>query len=156
MTEDAKRRLSSLVSAAAVAMSLVFVGVEIRQNTAAVRGATMQSISDASSSFMTEVGLDADLAPVIVRVFSGAQSDAFTAAENQQLNMILVAFVRMLENTYLQHREGLVPPAVFESYGWNDGVTTTAYFAEFWASNADQIVSPEFADFLEARLQVQR
>ncbi len=74
--------------------------------------------------------------------------------ENQQLNMNFVGFVRNLENTYLQHREGLVPDAVFESYGWNDSLPRTKYFAEFWADNADEVVGPDFKQFFESRVQI--
>ena len=127
--ENRNPRLGNYLSAAAVAVSLVFVGLEVRNNTIAVRGATMQAISDTSSS---------DFSPV----------------ENQQLNMSLVGFVRNLENTYLQHREGLVPNAVFESYGWNDNISRTRYFEEFWTDNADAVVGPEFKHFFESQAQI--
>ena len=68
--------------------------------------------------------------------------------------MNFVGFVRNLENTYLQHREGLVPDAVFESYGWNDNLPRTKYFADFWANNADAVVSPDFKQYFESRVQI--
>ena len=154
MTNNQKLRIGPLLSAIAVTTSLVFVGVEVRNNTIAARGATMQAISDASSTFMANMALEADFGILAVRMFEGATSSEFTRGENQQLTMNLTAFVRMLENTYLQHREGRVPDAVFESYGWNDLVTRTAYFAEFWATSADGSVSPDFQQFFESRVQI--
>ena len=44
-----KVRATQVMSALAVTLSLVFVGLEVRQNTSAMRGATMQAISDARS-----------------------------------------------------------------------------------------------------------
>ena len=154
MADNQKVRIAPLLSALAVTTSLVFVGVEVRNNTIAARGATRQAISDASSTFMADMALEADFAILAARMFEGGTSSEFTRGENQQLTMNLTAFVRMLENTYLQHREGLVPDAVFESYGWNDLVTRTAYFAEFWAASAEGSVSPDFQQFFESRVQI--
>jgi hypothetical protein len=145
---------AELVGIIALLLSLAFVGMEIRQNTAAVRGATMQAISDASSSYMLDSSLDERISAINVRVIQGAKYADLTPVENMQLNQYLTAFVRMLENTYLQHREDLVPDAVFESYGWNDGVTRTAYFAEYWENNAEGSVSPDFQEFFESRVQM--
>ena len=146
--------IREVVSAAAVVLSLVFVGLEVRQNTTAVRGATMQAISDATSSYNLEMSLDEEFAGLAARVTDGATQEDFTSAENQQLILSLFAFVGMLENTYLQHREGLVPDAVFESYGWNDGVIRTPYFARFWETVAANVVSPEFRKFFESRVHI--
>ena len=142
------------LSAAAIALSLVFVGLEVRNNTIAARGTTMQAISDNSSSMMMQMGLDDDFAAILVRVFDGGVASDFSPVENQQLNMNLVGYVRNLENTYLQHREGLVPDAVFESYGWHDNIARTRYFAEFWVNNAEAVVSSEFQQFFESRMQI--
>jgi len=147
-------RMQQLVSAAAVVLSLIFVGVEVRQNTRATRGGTMQAISDASSEYMTAMALDPAFVTLIARVNEGATDADFEPEERLQLSMSMFAFLRMLENTYLQHREGVVGDAVFESYGWHDGIIRTAYFAGFWERAAPRVVSPEFRRFFEARVQI--
>ena len=151
---EQRMALREIASATAVVLSLVFVGLQVRQNTIAVRGATMQAISDASSAFMADMALDEEFAAIAARVTAGATWADFTPAENQQLVFNLFAFLRMLENTYLQHREGLVPDAVFESYGWNDGIIRTRYFADFWERGSGNVVSPGFREFFEARVHI--
>ena len=154
MASNERQRLGPLLSAIAVTTSLVFVGLEVRNNTAAVRGATMQSISDASSAYMFDMALDYDFSALVSRIFQGATASEFTPTENQQLIVNLVGYVRLLENTYLQEREGLVSDAVYESYGWNDAVLRVPYFAEFWAASAAGVVSPEFRRFFESRVKI--
>ena len=100
------------------------------------------------------MALDHDFSALVSRIFQGATASDFTPTENQQLTVNLVGFVRLLENTYLQEREGLVSDAVYESYGWNDAVLRLPYFAEFWALNADGVVSPEFRRFFESRVKI--
>jgi len=142
------------LAALGVVFSLLFVGYEIRQNTAAVRGATMQSMSDAHSEFMLAMSLDQDFADVVLRVFSGASTQDLAPHETLQMNMNLVGWVGMLENTYLQHRLGLVSDVVFESYGWNNAIHQTTYFGTWWTGSSLLFVSPEFKSFFESRVRI--
>ena len=48
MDSYSKRKWIDWLGAIGVVASLIFVGLEVRQNTAAVRGATYQSVADAS------------------------------------------------------------------------------------------------------------
>ncbi len=50
-----RKNLGETLAAVGVIGSLVFVGIEIRQNTAAVRGATLQAISDAYTASSTRI-----------------------------------------------------------------------------------------------------
>lgn len=154
MNNDAARKFGSYLSAAAVVLSLVFVGLEIRNNTIAMRGITMQAISDSSVSFFLSMSLDREFNELVVRVFDGEATDQFSSVETSQLRQNLTAFIRGLENTYLQQREGLVPDAVFESYGWNDAITRTVFFEEYWNNSVVGAVSPEFREFFESRVQI--
>lgn len=147
-------RLASVLSAVAVVLSLVFVGYEIRQNTAMMRGATMQSISDAYMGYVTSIGLDAELAELFRRFHRGEVSADFTPTENTRLILFFNAFVQILENSYLQHREGLVPDAVFEGYGWGWGMIQTERFREYWENSSGIVVGSEFAEFFENRVQI--
>jgi len=95
------QRSGAYLSAAAVVLSLIFVGLEVRNNTVAARGATMQAISDASTTFFLTISLDKDFAELVVRIFDGETKADFSPIENQQLVQNIGAFMRGLENTYL-------------------------------------------------------
>ena len=61
--------------------SLLFVGVEIRQNTAAVRGATQQDISYQISE-MYKIGVENDkIASIMTRSFQGIKKSDLTETE---------------------------------------------------------------------------
>lgn len=151
---DKKRRPASILSAGAVVLSLGFVGYELRQNTAMMRGQTMQSISDTYVGYVTAIGLDPALAELFRRFHNGDTADDFTATENTRIIVFFNAFVQMLENSYLQHREGLVPDAVFDSYGWRWGMIQTRRFEEYWTQSSRLVVGSEFADFFESQVQI--
>jgi len=151
---DRQGRLTSLLSAAAVVLGLVFVGYELRQNTAMMRGETMQSISDTYVGYVTSIGLDPELAELFRRFHNGDTTEDFTPTENTRIIVFFNAFVQMLENSYLQHREGLVPDAIFESYGWRWGMIQTPRFEEYWTQSSQLVVGSEFAEFFENRVQI--
>jgi hypothetical protein len=60
------------------------------------------------------------------RVHGGETTESFTPLENTQITILFNAFVQRLENSFLQHREGLVSQAVFYSYGWTWGMVHLA------------------------------
>lgn len=148
-----KVRLTQVLSALAVTLSLVFVGLEIRQNTSAMRGATMQAISDASSDLLAQLSTDDRLASLLADVFNGATLADFEPGGWIQLAAFTQAFVRQLENTYLQNREGIVSDEVFDTYTWGDPLLRTAFFAEWWGLLAEDLVGADFKDFLESRVE---
>ena len=57
-----KRTIVEIFGLTSVISSLIFVGVEISQNTKAVRGATHQSVSDQVSEYYLTIASDKRLA----------------------------------------------------------------------------------------------
>ena len=146
--------IAQVLSTSAVVLSLVFVGYELRQNTAMMRGSTMQAISDKYVDYVTAL-VDPIPADLMRRLHSGETSEDFTPVENTQITIMFNAFVQMLENSFLQHREGLVSEAVFDSYGWTWGMIQTARFEEYWRNRSSpHVASPEFVEFFEARVPI--
>lgn len=146
--------ISQVLSTLAVVLGLVFVGYELRQNTAMMRGSTMQPISDKYVDYVADL-VEPVPADLMRRVHAGETTDEFTAIENTQLNILFNAFVQMLENSYLQYREGLVTEDVFKSYKGTWGMLQTDRFGEYWRNRSNpHVTSPEFVEFFEARVKI--
>ena len=148
------KAIGEALAAAGVIGSLLFVGIEVRQNTAAVRGATLQAISDAYTSYIHTNSLDPEYREVELLVFEGTSMDDLTAAQRHFLVTNLISWIGMLENTYRQNRLGLVSDAVFDGYGWNRGLHQTRFFEEWWERYADLWVTSDFRGFFESRVQI--
>jgi hypothetical protein len=58
------RGLLELAGAGAVLLGLVFVGLELRQNTEAVETASLQNQTDASTDFLLLIASDIELARI--------------------------------------------------------------------------------------------
>lgn len=153
---DVARAAAQLIAAMGVILSLVFVGLELRQNTAAVRGATFQALSDASADDLSAVAHSPQMAALLRRVYvEDAGAADFSESDNMQLYFYHMAFARRLENSYLQFEAGVVDDRIFDSYGWNDAILTKRHFREFWNDQGGGAgVSPEFRRFFEARVDV--
>lgn len=148
------KALREVLAALGVIASMVFVGLEIRQNTVAVKGATLQAISDTYTEFMTSYSLDPTYRTAEALVFSGAAPTDLDAEQRTLMNSYVIAWIGMLENTYLQNRLGLVDDAVFEGYGWNRAFHRTPYFATMWERRARLFVTEDFREFFESRVQI--
>ncbi len=150
----AGRSIREVLATLGVIASLVFVGLEVRQNTIAVRGATLQAISDTYTEFMVSYSLDPTYRGAECLVFGGASPSDLDDPQRTLMNSYVLAWIGMLENTYLQNRLGLVDDAVFDGYGWNRLFHRTPYFKEMWHRRAELFVTDEFREFFEARVQI--
>ena len=152
MSTDRRLRLGETIAALGVIGSLIFVGLEVRQNTSATEGATLQAISDMHTTLLLESVWDEGSVEIVGRVLTGtATGPALTPAENIRMSRYYIAFLSHLENTYLQNRAGLVSDDVFQSYGWRNLIWVSPHFLSRSEGILSVSVSPEFADFFKAR-----
>lgn len=109
-------RWTELIGVLGVIASLVFVGIEIRQNTQAVRGATYQSLTESSMELLFRVADDPEV---------GGQIDAWGAGEEldppirSKVEALVTAYLRHLENAYYQMEEGTLRPEFLENWSGN-------------------------------------
>lgn len=144
--------LGEAFAALGVIGSLIFVGLEIRQNTAATEGATLQAISDMHTGLLLEGGSDDEFMRVFNRVLvEGAVRSELEPTDNLKIQRYYIAFLSHLENTYRQYRAGVVSEDVFESYGWRNLLWVTPHFREVSDAALGVAVSPDFADFFRER-----
>ena len=148
MDFKSKRKWIDWLGALGVVASLLFVGLEVRQNTAAVRGATYQSIADSSQQQVQWWADNEKLLEHEVRIDEGALSEEFTPVENLVIKSGFVMTIRRIENIYVQVREGLVEEEAVLRFRPSKDYFQTPYFLEFWESWRLEL-EPEFRDFFE-------
>lgn len=137
-------------SVAAVVLSLVFVGYEINQNSAAVRGATYQSIFNASVGYAEWAASDERVAGLIVRLLDGEGPDDFSAEENVAIAGIYHSIIRRYQNVYLQLSEGLISQQAYAHFrGLRGSLFTAPYFDVAWPEYQRNL-PPDFIQFFES------
>jgi hypothetical protein len=129
MQNGSTRRLAEVIGLIGVVGSLIFVGVEVRQNSVATRAATDAAIADS----FRELSLVAASSPELASAFAAHASDPGAAPPRDQV--LMLGFWRALfhiwSNVHRQHVSGTVHPAIYDSvvreisaYA-NSAVTTT-------------------------------
>ena len=89
----------------AVLLGLIFVGLELRQNTAAVQAATFQDLTHVSSAFLVEIASD----PEVSRIYRSGRQDPsiLSPDECNRYYLIQQAFWLRMQNTFMQWHRGL-------------------------------------------------
>ncbi len=108
------RSVIELLSAGAVLIGLIFVGFELRQNTAAVEATTLQSSTDGSVAWMMDIATDPEMTRVWMTPVDKLGS--LTEVERMQLHLVLRAQWFRFQNAYLQHLRGTLNEDDWEIY----------------------------------------
>ena len=130
----------------AVLAGLVFVGMEIRQNTAVARAQTRQSLMENYLQWNMSMAGDTALNAAFREAFFDEPVGPFGGTEQYAMWV----HVRTMENVFLQVHDGVVDESAFYSYGWTDSATFRQQkFAEWW-TNMRHRFHPDFVAVFEA------
>jgi len=117
MNSERTSQWIEIIAAIGVILSLLFVGFEIRQNTAIARGQARQDLAQLNQEWLILLGQDAEFEALWDRAFMQGASN-LTPQEIRRSDYIMTMHLRRLENVYLQFREGLVEEAALRNYGF--------------------------------------
>jgi len=130
-----------------VVASMVFVGLEIQQNTAVARAQTRQSLTEIYLDFVTMLATDSIVRQGYLDAFEpGGQTPLMSSGAEYTM----WAVARRMENVFLQVDEGVVDESVFNSYGWTDNpVFRGESFGAWWDARRGRF-HPDFVAAFEA------
>jgi hypothetical protein len=129
--------------------SLIFIGVQIRQNTIAARATAYQQMGVAVAEIWLNTAQDPARAVMTMRFFEEPNAKFTPAEEAVLVNQSIAAF-RQHETTWRQVKLGLLDAQALEAFGWNaEGSSAfTINMRRLWPRIAPQI-SPDFRAYLE-------
>ena len=107
--------IAEVVSAIAVVISLLYVGYEVRQNTAAVKSTAYQSIHDAEDLFWQSISADAELSALWDAGMTGGL-DALQPAQRSQYTIIVRRLIYLYQNVHYQRRKGVVDDELWNAW----------------------------------------
>ena len=124
--------------------SLVFVALEIRQNTDAVRSATIQAIAELSYDSTIAVVNNADLRAARI----ASESGGLTADQVAQLDAWYSALMRIQQNRLLQANLGILDLEDAMQIGGRANAYRQPYFADYWVRRGSNYPT-EFQQYIE-------
>lgn len=94
----------NIISAIAVVLGLVFVGLELRNNSEAVEAATFQSLTDASNEYIMSIATNDEA----LRVYFKGSADPASLTENEmhRYNLLMRAYWVRMQNVFSQWDRG--------------------------------------------------
>ena len=141
------------VGTLAVVASLVFVGLEVRQNTAVARAQSRHELAALSQEWLILMSTDSMFAASFHKAWI-AQNGALTPSESRSAHFGMLMHLRRLENVYFQYKEGLVEASALRSYGFQtSALFQTATFRRLWDKER-QAFDADFVAFFEKRLGI--
>lgn len=146
-----------IVATIGVILSLLFVGYEIRQNTAVARGQARHDLAALNQEWLLALGQDAEYESLWYRFWELGEGTAenpgaiLTPDEKRRAWYIMTMHLRRLENVFFQFREGLVDESALASYGFASVfLFQRPQFAVYWyEQNSRAGFDPGFVAFLE-------
>lgn len=145
---EALGALAELIGAIGVVASLLYVAVQVRQNTRSIRSSTYDALVRSSGEWLSPVIQDPDLAAAFEAAVQGW--DRVDEAQRGRVMYLLTQLFRTWENAYFQARQGTLEPGLWAA--WR-GVILGYYhrpgIQEWWQLRR-HAYSSEFQDFLES------
>ena len=138
----------------AVVAGLVFVGMEIRQNTIVARAAAYQEIGFQTMEGWRMRSLDRAWAELMVLASDPARWDEIDEAGWLQLRFRMMGSMRAWETLYLQVSEGLLRPDALNRLGYD--VSPSVYWPTFdriWPE-IRPLMGEEFAAYMEEEFEL--
>ena len=143
--------LKELVGFIGVVGGLVFVGLQIRQNTMAARASAYQQMGALLSDVWLQTAAHPESAMLAMKFFED-ESAEFTSTEQAILINQTIGAFRQFEAIWRQVELGLLRPEALDAFGWN-AAGNPAFginLKKLWPGIGPQM-SPEFKAYLERK-----
>ena len=102
--------LGQVIGALAVVISLIYVAFQIRQNTAAIRSATAQSVHEHFAGWYNAFACDGSLSQIAINGLKDYGS--LSETEKARFVALFMAFLSYGQNAFLKWRQGLLSPSL--------------------------------------------
>lgn len=148
MNWEAIGAVGEVVGAAAVVGTIVFLVLQVRQNTIALQ---QQSARESTSSIQ-QVSLkmmEPEVSDVISKTYQGAYSD-LTPAELAKLEHWMMAYLLVFQQDFIDWKSGLHTPTTWESrIPLIKGIFVSTWARDWWDRIGHDYVTPEFQKVID-------
>ncbi len=141
MDWDAIAAISEFIGTAAVVVSLIYVGIQIRQSTAVARSTARQSITELMLGSTSNLVEDSALAAAFVKEMKGQKLD-----DIERIRLLGRAYLAMRnwENIHYQYRIGMLSSDEWQGFRKNlEAVFEWPSTRDYW-EHEKQFYSPAF------------
>jgi hypothetical protein len=143
------RKITEALAAISVVLGLLFVGIEIRNNTAVAIAETRREATAQNVDFLMQIAQDDALNELWSREWTIEFVDSLSRADYNKVEYSAIALILRLETVYLQAQQGLLEESAFATYGLRQPKLAEPWFEELWTQRFRSIVDPSFAEYFD-------
>src|SRR5262252_2947398 len=114
MNWEAVGAISQIIGTVLVGITLIYLAVQLRQNTSALKSSTFLAISTLMGSTMEVWATHADLAPLLIKAQSGL--DKLSPIERARFGFLMMMAFRRIETVVVQRHLGFINPDLTEGF----------------------------------------
>jgi len=114
MNWEAVGAIGEIIGAISVAVTLIFLALELRQSTSALKSSTFLAISTLMGSTMEVWASHADLAPLLTKAQAGL--DGLSLDERARFGFLMTMAFRRIETVVIQRHLGFIGPELTEGF----------------------------------------
>jgi hypothetical protein len=128
--------------------SLIFVGMEVSQNSSIARTASYQSYIDGFTELSLAQINDTELNSLMVRASNEASTSDFTPEERRKIRLFYIALLRQWEGLFRSVNEGILPEELLTIVGAGH-LLGYRVFEEMWP-DIKLLFTDDFSEFVES------
>ncbi len=144
MNWEAFATIAEVISAIAVVVTLIYLTVQLKQNTRALKSATIDSLNTAMVSNIEFFVANNDVLELMIKTDSG---EPLTELEKSRYYYLLLMLVRRFEGFYFQRTLGFVDPQMIA--GFEHSLLSIIGRNKDWWNQAKLVLSPDFISYVE-------
>ena len=137
--------MAEILGVVGIIAGLLFVGVEIGQNTAGIRGSTYQELTASSSHLLEQMLVYPELNLAAGAWIEGDPYRSLPPDLQAKFSTFLMMFVRHLESAYRQTLEDTVAPEVMER--WVNYPLFDSPLFPSWLNDRRNLIDPLFLEY---------
>jgi hypothetical protein len=151
MSWEAISAVGEIVGAAAVVISLVYLAVQVRQNTRSARAASFHAVTDSFNQLNSLLAHDESLARIFQVGLQGlGQLDP---VQRTRFEFFVLAASRIFETLFYQSRQGIGEKALWKAEeATMRSLLSNPGIREWWKSNPFRF-TPEFRAYVERLIE---
>ena len=139
--------IGEAIGGIAVIVTIVYLAIQIRQNTRAVRAAAFQQVVDSFAEFSASLSHDRELVEIVIN--GNKDYHALNEVDQTRYGLAMRSFIRRAENVFFQTEQGTVKAETWAGIrGSLITVFRTPGFQSWWKGQT-RYFNPTFRDFLE-------
>ena len=150
MNWDAVGAIGQVVGAVLVGVTLIYLALQLRQNTSALKSSTFVAISTSMGLTMEVLATHSDLSPLLIKAQAGL--DELSPAERARFGFLMMMAFRRVEMVVVQRHLGFIDPELIEGFERSALSVLNSQGARTWWETSKGAFSNLFSAWVDERV----